>query len=159
MLIRLFGLLLLSLSVSADDSRQAVNQVLDRLHQTAATADAQGYFELFTPDALYIGTDASEIWTLEEFKQFALPYFERGRGWVYTPSKRIITLSDDGTVAWFVELLWSESYGQSRGTGVLVKHPDGWKIAQYHLTFPIPNALAKEITDKIKQHANQTLSQ
>ena len=44
------------------------------------------------------------------------------------------------------------AYGTSRGTGVLVKRPDGWKVAQYALTFPIPNDLAGEMTARIRAH-------
>jgi hypothetical protein len=55
-------------------------------------------------------------------------------------------------VAYFDEILESKSYGTSRGTGVLVKTRAGWKIAQYALTFPIPNDLAKDTTDRIKAY-------
>jgi hypothetical protein len=52
--------------------------------------------------------------------------------------------------AWFDEILDSSSYGTSRGTGVLIRTNEGWKISQYHLTFPIPNELARHVTDEIK---------
>lgn len=145
-------LLILPCIVWAGNSTQDVSKVLDDLHLAAAKADGEVYFNLFHPDAIYIGTDASETWTLEQFKSFAKPYFDQGKGWLYTPTERKITLSERGNTAWFVELLWNEKYGQSRGTGVLVKEANGWKVAQYHLTFPIPNELAKEITQQIKQH-------
>lgn len=131
-----------------------VSAVLDALHGAAARADGPAYFALFTPDAVYIGTDASERWTLAQFRAFAEPYFGRGRGWTYTlrPGTRHVALSPGGGVAWFDELLDSDSYGTSRGTGVLVRTADGWRIAQYHLTFPIPNALAREFTGRIREH-------
>jgi hypothetical protein len=38
------------------------------------------------------------------------------------------------------------------GTGVLVRDEDGeWKIAQYALTFPMPNDLAEELTARIRE--------
>lgn len=131
-----------------------VGAALDALHGAAARADGAAYFALFTPDAVYIGTDASERWTLAQFRAFAEPYFARGRGWTYTlrPGTRHVALSPDGQVAWFDELLDSGSYGTSRGTGVLVRTADGWRIAQYHLTFPIPNDLAREFTGRIREH-------
>ena len=55
-------------------------------------------------------------------------------------------------VAWFDEVLDSQSYGTSRGTGVLIRGAKGWRVAQYHLTFPIPNDLAGEMTGRIKAH-------
>lgn len=34
--------------------------------------------------------------------------------------------------------------------GVLIKTGSGWQISQYHLTFPIPNALSDKFTNEIK---------
>ena len=81
-----------------------------------------------------------------------MAYFSKGKGWTYFPRERHITLADVpcGCVAWFDELLDSESYGTSRGTGVLVKQNGKWKISQYALTFPIPNDLAKGMTEQIR---------
>ena len=130
----------------------AVATILDSFHAAAATADGETYFELLTDNAIYIGTDAAERWTVDEFRSFAEPYFDSGRGWTYTATERHVDLAPDGTVAWFDEILWNESYGTCRGTGVLLLTENGWRIAQYHLTFPVPNALAKEFTAKIKAH-------
>ena len=129
-----------------------VNAPLDALHRAAAEADGKTYFDLFTRDAIYIGTDASERWTLAQFKAFAEPYFAKGKGWTYIPRERHFGYADIPCkcVVWFDELLDSESYGTSRGTGVLVLQDNEWKIAQYALTFPIPNDLAHGFTDQIK---------
>jgi len=134
---------------------QAVSQVeatLNEFHNAASKADARRYFSLLTQDAIYIGTDAGERWTLEEFRAFAEPYFNKGRGWTYTPRERHVTIADIPCqcVAWFDELLDNEGYGTSRGTGVLLKQDGKWKISQYALTFPIPNDLAKGMTEQIK---------
>ena len=40
--------------------------------------------------------------------------------------------------------------------GVLVKLGNDWKISQYALTFPIPNDLAKGMTDQIKAFESRT---
>jgi len=130
-----------------------IAETLDRLHQAASAADGPTYFALFTPDAVYRGTDATELWTLTEFRAFAEPYFSQGRGWTYVPRQRHISIAptDCACVAWFDEILDSESYGTSRGTGVLVRGDDGtWRIAYYALTFPIPNALARDMTARIR---------
>ena len=81
------------------------------------------------------------------------PSFNRGRGWTYTPRARSLPLAplDCRCVVWFYEALDSQSYGTSRGTGVLVRGEDGrWRIALYALTFPIPNALARDMTARIR---------
>lgn len=129
----------------------AVGRVLDGLHSAAAAAEGERYFSLFAEDATFIGTDAGERWTLAEFRDYARPHFEKGRGWTYTPTERQVTLGPEGNTAWFSELLDNDKYGLARGTGVLVRTDDGWKIAQYHLAFPIPNELSGEVTERIRE--------
>jgi hypothetical protein len=130
----------------------AINATLNQLHVSASKADGAKYFSLFTNDAIYIGTDASERWTIAQFRAFAEPYFAKGTGWTYKPRSRHVTVADIPChcVAWFDELLDSESYGTSRGTGVLTLKDGSWKISQYALTFPIPNDLAKGMTNEIR---------
>jgi len=130
----------------------AINHTLDQLHDAASKADGARYFNLFSSDAVFIGTDASERWTIKEFRAYAEPYFAKGRGWTYKPRSRHVVVADIPChcIAWFDELLDSESYGTSRGTGVLELKDGSWKISQYALTFPIPNDLAKEMTKEIR---------
>ena len=98
---------------------EAAAAVLDALHEAASKADGATYFDLFTPDATYIGTDVTEHWSIAEFRAYAEPYFARGRGWTYTPRSRSLTLAppDCRCVVWFDEALDSQSYGTSRGHG------------------------------------------
>ena len=134
----------------------AAARVLDALHREAAEADGAAYFDLFAPDAVYIGTDVAERWSIAEFRGYAEPYFNRGQGWTYTPRSRSLTLAplECRCVVWFDEALDSASYGTSRGTGVVVRGADGrWRIALYALTFPIPNALARDMTARIRAAA------
>jgi ketosteroid isomerase-like protein len=134
--------------------REDVGRTLDAFHAAAAHSDFKAYFDLFTPDGVFIGTDASERWAVPAFKAYAKAPFAAGKGWVYTPRQRHVTIAaiPCRCVAYFDELLDSKSYGASRGTGVLVKGPHGWKIAQYALTFPIPNDLAAKMTSEIKAY-------
>ena len=155
---RLLTILMMSLAVpvlaGAQDSGSiaSIDSTLNQLHDAASKADGKRYFSLFADDAVYIGTDAGERWTLKQFREFAEPYFNKGTGWTYKPRSRHIVIADVPCrcVAWFDELLDSESYGTSRGTGVLVRKNGTWKISQYALTFPIPNDLAKQMTAEIK---------
>lgn len=130
--------------------RDQIDAVLNSLHEAASKADAESYFSLFTEDAVYIGTDASERWTMPAFRQFAAPYFESGKGWTYNMQSRYITLGPMKNVAWFDEILTNESYGTTRGTGTMVRTQTGWKIAHYHLTIPVPNELARPIAAMIR---------
>ena len=128
--------------------------VLDKLHLAAAKADGPAYFALYTPDAVFLGTDVTERWTIPAFRAYAQPYFDKGQGWTYAARERQVTIApvDCRCVAWFDEVLDSQSYGTARGTGTLVKTADGWRVSQYALTFPIPNDVADEVIARIKAY-------
>lgn len=127
------------------------NAVLDALHEAASTAEGKRYFGLFTEDAIFLGTDATERWTIAQFRAYAEPHFSKGRGWTYIPKERNINIARDGQHASFDELLENESLGLCRGTGVLRSVEGQWKIEQYHLAIPVPNALARDVVDLIKK--------
>lgn len=130
----------------------AVSAVLDALHHNASVADEEAYFTLFAPEGIFFGTDASERWTVEQFRAYAHRRFATGRGWTYVlrAGTRHVEFDPTGTVAWFDEILDNATYGETRGTGVLRLIDGNWKIAQYHLTIPIPNALADSVVGMIR---------
>jgi hypothetical protein len=147
------SLLVLSLVAALQTTPEAeASAVVDRLHTLASAADGPAYFALFTPDARFIGTDATERWSVEAFKAYAMPYFSQGRGWTYHPRDRVVTLLDlpCRCVAEFDELLENEAYGVTRGSGVLVHTEAGWKIQQYVLSFVVPNDAARDVTALIR---------
>ena len=148
----LLGLLMLTIAtnVSANTNRDLVNQTLDALHHNASVADFDAYFSLYHDSAVFIGTDASEVWNKEAFKAYAKPHFDKGKGWTYHPRDRHVYFSPDNNVAWFDELLDNKGLGETRGTGVLIKVGRDWKLTQYHLTIPIPNALAGAVADQVR---------
>lgn len=136
-------------SAGPEAERTAVAATLDALHQAASVGDGAAYFDLYTDDSVFFGTDKSERWSKEDFQAYAAPIFSEGRGWTYDLVERHVELAPFMNIAWFDEILTNASYGTARGTGVLVRHDGGWKVAQYHLTFPIPNEIAKEVTGMI----------
>ena len=140
------------LSVLSTSPETDVEAVIDRMHQAASRADGQDYFNQFTPDARFIGTDATERWSLTAFRAYAEPYFARGRGWTYVPRERTVTVApiDCRCVAWFDEILDNSSYGEVRGSGVLRLTDGGWKIEQYVLSFAVPNDRADAVVATIK---------
>lgn len=148
----IFALLATPAMAQPADPVPAINATLDAVHDAASKADGKRYFGLYSKDAIYIGTDAAERWTITQFRAYAEPYFAKGKGWTYRPRERHVVVTDNPCkcIAWFDELLDSESYGTSRGTGVMVLEGGQWKVAQYALTFPIPNDLAHGFTDQIK---------
>lgn len=127
--------------------------VLDDFHLAASQADGERYFSHFAPDGVFLGTDATERWNVEQFRAYATPYFSQGKGWTYIVKSRHLTISEEGRHAWFDEALENEKYGECRGSGVLVKISNVWKIAQYNLTVPIPNELLADVAKEIRQQA------
>jgi len=135
---------------------KAVEAVLDDWHDAAAKADFDRYFSHFTPDAVFMGTDDTERWSVEKFKAYAKPHFDRGSAWAFTPHDRHISFSADAAVAWFDEKLTTPNLGPCRGSGVLLRSAGGvWKIAHYNLAIPVPNPLAEQIVKLIRAHNEQ----
>ena len=134
----------------APDSLAAhLGALIDSWHAAAARADADAYFGLMDDDAVYIGTEAGERWTKPEFVEFGKPYFDRGSAWAFTSTSRHIYVSEDGSMAWFEELLdtWM---GVCAGSGVLQKTEAGWRFKHYHLAVTVPNDLINEFIDLVK---------
>ncbi len=150
------ALLAMAATVAAENPEKDVDAVLTALHTAASEANGELYFSLFTDDAVFMGTDATERWSVDDFKAFAEPYFSKGRGWTYTKTERNIFFSADGKTAWFDEMLSNENYGTCRGTGVLVLSDRGWRFTQYNLTIPIPNDLARDFAEEIKELETQS---
>ena len=51
-----------------DSNRALIGQLLDGLHRAAAESDAQDYFARYTEEAVFLGTDASERWSIASLK-------------------------------------------------------------------------------------------
>ena len=138
-----FILLLLPFSSFAQQDTTQIHNFIDVWHLAAANANAKVFFNSIDENGIYIGTDATERWTKKEFIEFAKPYFERGQAWDFKPYKRDLHVSNDGQYAWFSELL-TTWMGTCRGSGILLKTANGWKIQQYHLSVTVPNDLVKD---------------
>src|SRR5437868_6029502 len=93
------ALLVMTVPLSASEpSTKEITDTLDRFHQAASKADGQVYFDLFAPEGIFIGTDASERWTVEEFKKYASPHFSKGKGWTYVPRDRHVDFAPGGEI-------------------------------------------------------------
>ena len=116
----------------------------------ASVADESRYFDHFTQDAVFLGTDAGERWEVVAFREYAHPHFEAGRGWTYVPEDRHVALSTDGSIGWFDERLYSEKYGELRGSGVVRLEQGRFRLVQYNMTFTVPNETAGEVVELIR---------
>jgi len=138
------------------DPKEEINQVLEQWHKAAADASYDSYFGLMTEDAIFIGTDATENWDLTSFKAFSKPYFDKGKAWSFSTLERNIFTQPTANLAWFDELLDTQM-GICRGSGVLEKAEDGWKVKHYVLSIAIPNENVKEITALKKTFDNDLM--
>lgn len=133
-------------------SEEQVHAVLDDWHQAAAEADFERYFGHFHSDSsIFMGTDATERWTISEFRPWSKPYFDRGNAWNFEPVERHVYFSANGKVSWFDEVLDTPNLGPSRGTGTLIKEDEEWKIAHYNLSIPIPNAIVDSVVKQVEE--------
>ena len=121
------------------DAKADINKTLDDWHLAAARANEDAYFGHLAEDSVFLGTDATERWDKTAFRKFAHPYFAKGKAWTFASTRRGVSFSKDGKVAWFDEDLKTPNLGPARGSGVLVLEKNGWKIAQYNLTITVPN--------------------
>jgi SnoaL-like domain len=120
------------------DDQNQINTVLNQWHKAASEANFEKYFGAMTPDAVFIGTDATENWNKTQFMAYAKPYFDKGKAWSFTALERHIYFDTTGKTAWFDELL-NTQMKICRGSGVLVKIGSEWKIKHYVLSMTIPN--------------------
>ena len=141
------GLFMMSLNTPrfSVDQREQVDRILTDFHDAAAKGDFDRYFGHFTDDAIFFGTDASERWTVDEFKGYAREPFADGHGWTYHMRERNIFLAPGNDAAWFDEIVESEHYGRCRGTGAMILTDGRWKLTQYNLVIPVPNEFAEEV--------------
>ena len=146
--------LLFSLNIAAQE-KSNIDKVLTQWHQAAAEANFDKYFSLMTKDGVFIGTDATENWQNDDFREFSKPYFDRGQAWNFTTLERNIYNEENSKTAWFDELLFTQM-GICRGSGVLQKTKDGWKITHYVLSVTVPNENVEEVT-QLKKEFDQNL--
>ncbi|MEL6429506.1 MAG: nuclear transport factor 2 family protein [Planctomycetota bacterium] len=139
-----------ALDASVASLREEVGAVLDDWHEAASVGARDRYIGHFALDAVFLGTDRTERWDLAEFTSYVDQYFEPGKGWTFTPVERFVVFGPSRDIAWFDERLDSESYGDVRGTGVLRRTEDGWRIAHYSMTFTVPNGIARDVVDVIR---------
>lgn len=142
-----FTLFIAAFSVQAQNKnaeKLEIDTLVDAWHHAAATANFESYFDLMSEDAIFIGTDATENWNKKDFQAYAKPHFDKGKAWNFTVLERNIYFSTDKKTAWFDELLDTQMK-ICRGSGILTKVKNKWKISHYVLSMTIPNDLSKEV--------------
>ncbi|MCS0581806.1 nuclear transport factor 2 family protein [Massilia pinisoli] len=124
---------------------QQVNAFVDGWHDDAAHARMR-YFDKMAPDGVYIGTDRSELWQRDAFREWGRTYFEgRQAAWVFHPTRRNVYATPDGALIWFDELLDTENMGHCMASGVIRRTAAGFEIVHYQLSLAVPNEVAKQV--------------
>ncbi len=119
--------------------KKQIALMLDSFNLAAANADYKQYFNFFTDDAIFIGTDATEYWNKKSFMIWAKPFFDQKQTWNFKSISRNIYFGKCSDIAWFDELL-NTPMKICRGSGVVVKQNKQWKVQQYVLSATIPNS-------------------
>ena len=127
----------------ANWAQEDLDALLNGLHLDAHKGNFESYFDRYSTDAVFLGTDKTERWTIEEFKAYAKPAFSDGHGWTYAVIER--NWEGDGNTRWFDEILLNEKLGHCRGTGVVELINGEWKISHYALTMLVPNSIAAKV--------------
>ncbi len=128
-----------------------IDTIMNRWHRAAAVADEDVFFGLMTENADYVGTDPTEHWKRDELKKWSEKFFQRDSAWDFKPKKRIVYFTQNGQYAWFDELLdtWM---GDCRGSGILHKTAEGWRIEQYVLSMTVLNDLTKSYLKILEEY-------
>ncbi|MBL7045594.1 MAG: nuclear transport factor 2 family protein [Parcubacteria group bacterium] len=118
-----------------------VERVLITHLVAVATKDVRQLRNAFTADALFVGTDDTEQWSVDRLIA-VLEDSENGWNMLDCTERIICFIDGHGCVATFFETLAHEDFGPLRGSGVVIKNNTGeWRIAQYVLSFSVPNSV------------------
>jgi hypothetical protein len=139
---------------SDEAAAREAGAALDAWHDAAARSDEAAYFALFDEEGVFLGTDATERWDKAAFRAYAKKPFANGKGWTFQTTRRALHVSNDGTLAFFDEDLASPRFPPTRGSGVLVRRGDAWKVLQYVLSMTIPN----DRFDAVKEDATARIA-
>lgn len=115
-------------------------------HRAGAEADLERHLGFLSADAILLGTDASERFTRSGGRAFLEPYFAIGKGIDTHVVVLHLTEGEEGHFAWFDARLDKPSLCELRGSGLLRRDDEGWKIVHYNRAFVIPNNLIEFAT-------------
>lgn len=137
--------------IEKKQEKEILNSFLNNWHKAASQANYANYFDKMAENSVFIGTDASEIWTKSAFENYSKPHFENGKAWDFKALERNIYLNDFGNFAWFDENLQTNR-GTFRGSGVLEKIHESWILKHYVLSVPIPNEDMEKVVKIIQKN-------
>ena len=81
--------------VSMIAEKEQISNLLENWHLSAAEANFESYFDAMSSESVFVGTDAAEVWNIQQFKDFSKPYFDKGNAWSFSAVKRNIYLDSN----------------------------------------------------------------
>lgn len=143
--ISLFVIIFISFQIKAQKSSDyypnptlELDSMLNDWHRNAASSNLELYFGFMSEDFVFLGTDPTERWEKEKFKEFCLPYFKKKTTWDFKPIERHWNCTEDQLTYWFDERIQTWM-GDCRGSGVIQYIEGRWYIKQYNLAVLIEN--------------------
>lgn len=128
-----------------------IDEKMDDFHDAADKGDKVRYLNHFAEDAVFMGTDDWERWPFKKFSEYVSGRFKDGKGWSYKPVQRFTSFSDTKELAWVDEIVESQQWGRFRGTAVLAKTAQGWRLKHYSLTMLVPNEAWPGVSEVTKK--------
>ncbi len=132
---------------SAADPAAAARSMLRDFHLAKPGSESERFFGHLAPEAVVLLTDRAERLTLGRLRAHLQLYGDQGPALV--PVAQHVHLSPDQSMAWFEEQIEEPRFGRMRGTGVLRKIGDAWKIVHYNLVLLVPKELAGDLARRI----------
>ncbi|ULT23057.1 nuclear transport factor 2 family protein [Sphingobacterium sp. E70] len=126
----------------AQEPIDAINKTLDTWHKSSGEVKFGPFINSLAADAVILGADREERWDKNHSDKFSEQYFNPKYAWNYTYQNRSVHFNTDSTTAWFDET-FKINTKYFRGTGVLSKIDNDWKIQQYNLSMLAPYADVK----------------
>lgn len=129
-----------------------MDNLIDEWHHAAAVADEETFFGFMATECIYIGTDINEKWKRDELRSWSEEFFKRESAWAFEPFDREIYC--ESNICWFDEKLktWM---GECRGSGVLRKTDNQWKLIHYHLSVTVPNDKIREFIQLVESEIEE----
>lgn len=136
------SLFLFTVPLMAQEPIDAINKTLDTWHKSSGEVKFGPFINSLAADAVILGADREERWDKNHSDKFSEQYFNPKYAWNYTYQNRSVHFNTDSTTAWFDET-FKINTKYFRGTGVLSKIDNDWKIQQYNLSMLAPYADVK----------------
>lgn len=133
------------------DPIKEVEALDDQFNKAFVAKNIEGMLQNVSPDCVFYGTDATEKWTLAEFKQMlvqALPSTPAFQ----TISREFIPSPDGNTVVVVKITKWDMFKTDLRQIDVYTKQHGSWKQTMLSMQHTIPNAKTRGLNEMMSKN-------